>query len=537
MRRASWVIGGVLIAAAGLVGGIVLAVSARTRPIESRPTTSAPVERVREPAVAGLFYPADRKTLEKQVEGFLSRARSQSLGSVRALICPHAGYSFSGSTAAEAYKQLTGSKIETVVVMGPAHYAAFEGASIPHVHAYRTPLGSVRISPRAHQLAMKSPFVCNPKCKVQRPSWWRRASKALPPFGSDTPHTWEHSLEVQLPFLQKVLKDFELIPLVFGKVDPATAAKVLDKHVVDDRTVLVVSSDLSHYYPYDMANELDKRCTDAIVALDFREISRCEACGMKPILIVMHIARARGWKAKLLKYCNSGDTGGNKSGVVGYAAIAFYDSPRANPAPQTQPDPPRENVSADDREFLLKLARRALTQAVRKGAPLEIGPEEVPTHLREPKGCFVTLTVAGNLRGCVGHIYPREPLYKGVITNALNAALRDSRFSPVKPGELTKIQIEISVLTVPEPLNYESAADLVGELRPHVDGVVLRLGQQQATYLPQVWEHFPNKGVFLSSLSRKAGLSPDAWKQEGITILTYQAEAFKESETETSASH
>ena len=537
MKRATWAIGGVVLAAAGLTGGILVMARTDGGSADAPALSTALIERVRDPAVAGLFYPADRKTLVKQVEGFLAGTTSDSLKNVRALICPHAGYSFSGSTAAEAYKQLTGRKIKTVVVMGPAHYAAFQGASIPGVDAYRTPLGKVRVSAKAHQLAKKPPFARNPLCKVQRPQWWRRASKTLPPFGSDTAHTWEHSLEVQLPFLQKVLGEFELIPIVFGKVDPAAAAKVLNEHVVDDRTVLVASSDLSHYYPYEMAHQLDKRCTEAIVALNFRQMSRAEACGMRPILVVMHIARMRGWKAKLLKYCNSGDTGGNKSGVVGYAAIAFYDSPGSAPVPQSQPNRPGPSYSPGEREFLLKLSRRALTEAVRKGTPLEIDPGSVPAHLMEPKGCFVTLAVDGKLRGCIGQIFPRESLYKAVAANALNAALRDKRFALVKPEELGRIEIEISVLTIPVPLHYESSADLVGKLRVHTDGIVLRSGEREATYLPQVWDHFPNKGAFLSSLSRKAGLPPDAWSQKGVVILTYQAEAFKESETKTPVPH
>ncbi len=285
--------------------------------------------KVREAAVAGdgLFYPSDAMTLAGMIDGFLATVDAEPLDNLRGLICPHAGYRFSGPTAAYSYKQLLGRDVETVVVMAPSHYAEFRGASIPDVAAYRTPLGLLNLSPKAKELAKTPPFYCNPPCRVRRPSWWTLSPKKAPPPGEDTPHTWEHSLEVQLPFLQRVLKDLTIIPIVFAPeefIDVEAAAKLLVDHL-DEKTVFIASSDLSHFYSYNIAKQKDQACVKAICDLNIEAMRKQEACGRSPILTLMHIAKQKGWKTKLLDYRNSGDTSGQKSSVVGYAAIAFYE--------------------------------------------------------------------------------------------------------------------------------------------------------------------------------------------------------------------
>ena len=186
--------------------------------------------------------------------------------------------------------------------------------------------------------------------------------------------------------------------------------------------------------------------------------------------------------------------------------------------------------TSEDRRFLLNLARTTIQGVVTTGRLPEIDPTSLPSDLTEPKGCFVTLTKGGQLRGCIGHIFPREPLYRAVMDNARSSAILDSRFPPVQPEELDEIEIEVSVLTVPQDLRFESPADLLRKLRPNLDGVVLKVGQRQATFLPQVWEQLPDKEEFLARLTMKAGLRPSAWRESGTAILTYQVEAFKESE-------
>ncbi|NQT84076.1 AmmeMemoRadiSam system protein B [bacterium] len=319
MNWKSWlVIVGILAAAAAALG-----LTMKGKP--KREGKGSPQgDKVREAAVAGLFYPKEKDVLAAMIDSFLGSVGAPQVENVRGLVCPHAGYRFSGQTAAYSYKQLMGRDVRTVVVMAPSHYSLFRGASIPDVTAYRTPLGTVELSPKAKELAKIGPLVSNPPSQVRRPPWWRESPKKAPPVGEDTPHTWEHSLEVQIPFLQRTLKDFSIIPIVFGQVDAEKVARALVRKV-DAKTVLVASSDLSHYYPYDVARRKDASCTKAICDLDIERMKKEEACGKAPILTLMHIARQKGWKAKLLDYRNSGDTAGDKSGVVGYAAVVFYE--------------------------------------------------------------------------------------------------------------------------------------------------------------------------------------------------------------------
>jgi MEMO1 family protein len=484
---------------------------------EAAPSTNH-LLRVRTPAVAGLFYPAEAPALARMVDGLLASAPPHYVPHLKALICPHAGYPYSGPTAAIAYKTLAGRGIQTVVILGPSHYARFVGASVPDVDAYRTPLGTVPLSAKAQQLVKTGPFVLEAKGLVERPTWARQSSRPVPAAGEDTPDTWEHSIEVQVPFLQRVLKDFSILPAVLGDVDPESAARAL-AGVLDDKTVIVASSDLSHYHPYDEAKDLDNHCIGAILELKSDLMKTQEACGKLPIMTLINLARLKGWKAQLLDYRNSGDTAGDKSGVVGYTAIAFYE-------------PASEHYAAPERRCLLDLARRTLSCVTTNPSlsGFEVNARDLPPKLAETKACFVTLRENGELRGCIGHILPQEPLYQAVVDNARNAATRDSRFLPVQPGEAGKIKIEISVLTEPQPLNFSSPEDLLNKLKPNEDGVLLQIGSRGATFLPQVWEQLPDKAEFLNHLAQKAGCAPNDWRGRNVNVSTYHVEAFEESE-------
>jgi MEMO1 family protein len=486
--------------------------------------------KIRGPAVAGLFYPKAQSDLEKQIDEYLAEAKPQPVKNLHALVCPHAGYEFSGRIAASAYKQLVGRDFDTVIVLGPSHYARFQGAALSESEAYETPLGLIPISAKSAELAKLQPFAINPPCEVRRPDFWRQSPKDLPAFGEDRPDTWEHSLEVQMPFLQRTLKNFEILPVVYGEVDPQAAAKVL-MNFLDDRTLLVVSSDLSHYHPYDIAKQLDTGCVRSICNLDIEETAREEACGKVPILTLIEIARQKGWKAKLLDYRNSGDTSGKKDAVVGYAAIAFYDPDAKETAPpEKSRQSDRQEYSADQRKFLLELARKTITNVVNGENMPEADAAGLSENLRAKRACFVTLTKNNELRGCIGSIFPEEPLYRAVPSRARAAALEDPRFPPVRPDELKDIQIEISVLTIPRGLDFKTPDDLLQKLRANIDGVVLMMRNGQSTFLPQVWEQLPDKTDFLNHLAQKAGLAASAWRDEGTSVLIYQVEAFKESE-------
>jgi hypothetical protein len=500
----------------GRAAFLALLLSAGGCSARTEASRAEPPRRVREPAVAGLFYPGEERVLAKTVDALLEGAPAHHFPRLRGLICPHAGYSFSGQTAAIGYKTLVGRQIETVIVMGPSHYAFLEGACIPDAQAYRTPLGLVPISEKAQSLANTAPFGLEKPCPVQRPAWWAQAPKLAPERGQDTPETWEHSVEVQVPFLQRVAGRFKILPIVLGEVDPERIAKALAT-MLDDKTIVVASSDLSHYHAYNAAKELDSRCVQAICAMNTDDMKNQEACGKTPILALMHLAKIKGWKPQLLDCRNSGDVSGDKDRVVGYAAVAFVE-------------PEVENFAAPERKTLLELARRTLTTvAANPESPApEFDLKSLSPKLAEKRGCFVTLTKGGVLRGCIGHILPRESLYQAVIDNARSAALFDPRFNPVRPDEVGQIKIEISVLTEPQSLAFNSPDDLLGKLQPHQDGVVLRIGERSATFLPQVWEQLPDKLQFLEHLSEKAGCPPAAWRGQGTSVSIYHAECFQE---------
>ncbi len=188
------------------------------------------------------------------------------------------------------------------------------------------------------------------------------------------------------------------------------------------------------------------------------------------------------------------------------------------------------NLSEEQGKYLLSVARKTIKNALFPQEKEPIKEEGLPPVFYERRGTFVTLTEHGNLRGCIGHIVPQEPLIEGVKENAINAAFRDPRFRPLSPEEFDKIRIEVSVLTDPKPLDYTDAKDLLNKLRPGVDGVIIKKGFHQATFLPQVWEQLPDKQEFLSHLCMKAGLSPEEWKKGSLEVLTYQVQAFEEEE-------
>lgn len=271
--------------------------------------TQAPPSPVRRPAVAGMFYPAQPPLLRAQIEEYLAAARLPELpGPVRAVIAPHAGYIYSGPVAGYSFRALPDLQGRTVYLLGPAHYVPVRGVAAGTFRAMRTPLGEAPVATDvvADLIAAGEPV-----------------------HYDDEAHTPEHSLEVEVPFLQ-VLGDghFRLVPLLFGTVDPAHAAEALADRLAADATALVVvSSDLSHYYPYDTARRLDTAFLKALVVGDVAAVGRGEACGLLPILTLMLLAERLGWQPHLLDYRNSGDTAGDRQRVVGYGAVAYTQAP------------------------------------------------------------------------------------------------------------------------------------------------------------------------------------------------------------------
>ena len=257
---------------------------------------------VREPAVAGTFYPAEKTELEKMLNVFLEGERPKIQGKIRALLVPHAGYIYSGPVAGKAFRLLPPAKKETkVILLGPAHTRGFPGASVSRMDAWQTPLGNVAIHPDSKRII--GPEIQN----------------------IEEAHFQEHCLEVQLPFLQMTLGKFSIVPIIAGMTDPTALSKEIEKMMGRD-DLLVISSDLSHYLAYAKAKETDQKTIKAIMDLDVEEMDAIgDACGKTPILTLIEIAKKKKWTPRLLDYCNSGDTAGDPKRVVGYAAMVFSE--------------------------------------------------------------------------------------------------------------------------------------------------------------------------------------------------------------------
>jgi AmmeMemoRadiSam system protein B/AmmeMemoRadiSam system protein A len=439
---------------------------------------------VRPPAVAGFFYPADAGALARAVDGYLSDVGDpKQTPAPKAIIVPHAGYIYSAPVAAPAYAALraTADRIRRVVMMGPAHRVAVRGIAAPQSSVFRTPLGDV---------------------PVDRPAI--DAVAALPQVAlRDDAHREEHALEVQLPFLQRVLGDFALVPLVVGGAAPAEVAAVLERLWGGPETLIVISSDLSHYHDYATAQRMDRRAAGAIESLDLDGLDEDQACGRLPIQGLMTAARAHGLAVERLDLRNSGDTAGPRDRVVGYGSWKLTEQNGQKSAEES--DGVEHRIRPHARR-LLRAAAASLRYALRHGKVPEIDVAKYPAPLREKAATFVTLRHGRRLRGCIGTVDPVLPLAADAVTNTFGSAFRDPRFDPLERRELRGLGVSISILSHRRPLSFTSERDLLDRLRPGLDGLLLQNEERRGVFLPQVWESLASPRDFLSHLKDKAGI-------------------------------
>ena len=474
---------------------------------------------VREPAVAGTFYPGDAQTLGAMVDKHLAAAPAvpDLPGQPLAMICPHAGYVYSGPTAAANYKLLRPGQYARVIVLAPSHYSLLNGASTGDFTAFRTPLGDVPVDTGATAALRRCELVS----------------------GQNEPQAREHSLEVQLPFLQKALGQFSLVPLVVGNVtlrERDTLATAL-LPLWDERTLVVASSDFCHYGPsFDFEPfgrtdrehiaQLDREGIDRILALDaagfesYMSRTRNTICGQAPIGVLLRLAklRQRPPQPVLVAYTLSGDIEHDYEHSVSYAAIAFCEP--GGTAPQTR------LFNADEKRTLLEIARRAIEQVIVENVRKpHVDVRRLADHLMQPGAAFVTLTRDDELRGCIGTIEADEPLALCVANNAVSAATRDPRFSSVGPDELPLIHIEINVLS-PAYRVHGIEEFVIGK-----HGIILEKNGRRALFLPEVMvEQRWTPEETLAHLCLKAGLPHDAWRN-GCTLSCFETEAFGESDS------
>ncbi|MBI1394948.1 MAG: AmmeMemoRadiSam system protein B [Betaproteobacteria bacterium] len=450
---------------------------------------------VRHPAVAGTFYPADPAVLHRDVQRLLDDARPhRDEPPPKALIAPHAGYVYSGPVAASAYARIAPlrGRVHTVVLLGPTHRVPVRGVALPGATRFETPLGSIDVDTEAVRAIADLPQV----------------------VVSPEAHALEHSLEVHLPFLQETLGDFRLLPLAVGDASPTAVAEVLERVWGDEHTLVVVSSDLSHYLPYDVARRTDQQTVREVLALA-ADIDHAHACGATPVNALTLVARRRGLRLELLDLRNSGDTAGDRRQVVGYASIAAYADGGTT----------AKNATDDRGDTLLRIARATIARQL----GLSLTAREDSPFLRVHGASFVTLTREGALRGCIGSLEAHRPLVDDVKNNARSAAFLDPRFRPLSLREFDGIRVEVSVLSAQEPVAFSSEPELLSRLRPGVDGLVLEYAGHRGTFLPQVWDSLPDPAAFLGHLKRKAGLPADFWASD-VRVSRYTVEKWCETD-------
>lgn len=477
--------------------------------------------RVRDVAAPGMWFPADQAALSDMVDGFLKKVPDQDIsGKPVAIISPHAGFQYSGQVGAYSYKVLGTTKARRVIVLAPTHYEYLHGAYITDVDVYRTPLGDVPLDRGACVTLLGSPLVHSLAAERD---------------------TREHSVQNQLPFLQRTLTQFSIVPLVIGELegnDYETLAGLL-RPLLDDNTIIVVSSDFTHYgarfdfQPFkdnlgENIRKLDMGAVDRIVPLDFEGfqgyVGRTGAtiCGRVPIALMLKtLAGRKDLEGKLLKYARSGDATGEYDGSVSYVSLVI--SQKGVKTVTGAAD--EKYLSRDEEKTLLRLARQTVKLYLNERKVLDPGkdPEYTLTDkLKADGAAFVTLTKEGQLRGCIGHLVGIESLYKSVIHNAVSAATEDPRFPPMSAAEEKDVHIEISVMS---PL--KTITD-VNEIQVGKHGIVISKGFNRGLLLPQVaTEYGWSRTEFLQQTCRKAGLPRDAW-QQGATIQIFSAQVFGE---------
>ncbi|MEO0078187.1 MAG: AmmeMemoRadiSam system protein B, partial [candidate division WOR-3 bacterium] len=437
------------------------------------------VSMTRQPAVAGQFYPADPRTLTAMVDAMLADAGPAEIsGELVAIQVPHAGYPYSGPTAARAFKLLAGRDGVTVVMFGTSHRAFIQQAAVYARGAWRTPLGEVPVD---EELA---------RAILDGDNFFVESERA---------HAEEHSLEVQLPFLQRVLTSFRIVPIMFLRPSfeqCERAGRAVARACQGRNVVLVASTDLYHGESYAEGKRTDSVTVELLTRFDPAELhralseERAQACGGYAVVAMMVAARELGAdRATVLAQTNSNDVTGQQGGYcVGYSAVAFTGRPAVSQGPG-------DELSIAEQKSLLELARNTLETHVRTG---KVPPVTATTaRLAEKRGAFVTLHKHGELRGCIGYVEAVKPLYQAVSDMAVAASSEDPRFPPVTPDELDDIDIEITVLS---PLRRLSSPDSVVVGR---HGLVIRKGFHSGLLLPQVpVEQGWNREQFLAHTCR-----------------------------------
>ena len=452
--------------------------------------------KIKQPNVAGMFYPEDKEELISMLMDFASREEKSSPYFSRLIIVPHAGIVYSGALAAQGYKYF-GKNIKNIFIFAPSHYSRIFGCVVPDYDAFETPLGMIYINKK---------ITSSIGCEVNNEAFEK-----------------EHSIEIQLPFIQyfcrkeqicaenselctKEEPQVQIIPVLYGCTDYNVLKDTIARYYDNPENAFVISTDLSHFYPERESSRIDNYTAQMIETNNIASFDAEQACGAVGVCGAVSFAKEKNFSLIRVGLTNSAKMTGDSSRVVGYGSWFLYEGGK------------NDYIKEYFSDFVIDVCRKSILSGFHLG---DFTPAEYACVFEEAGAAFVTLELDGNLRGCIGSIIAHRSLIKDIMENAHSAAFRDPRFNPLTREEFDRVKISVSLLSQPERILFESEEDLLTKITPFEDGLIIRDGNYQAVYLPVVWEQLPDKQDFLNSLKQKAGLTPDYFSKE------FQAFKFK----------
>ena len=426
--------------------------------------------KIKQPSVAGSFYSADPKELKKQITNFAEHSKNYYENYTRAVIVPHAGLIYSGRLAYEGISQLD-KNIKNIFIFAPAHRVGFDGLALSSFDIWNTPLGNININQEINN-ELKEKFNAN------------FIDEDLAP---------EHSIEIQVPLIQTLFENVSIIPILIGKESPEKIKNIIEYYYPNKENGFIISSDLSHFLTDEKAKQIDTVTAQMIESGNIEEFQYQQACGALGIVGLSLFSNENNYSLIRIDMENSSSTTGDKTSVVGYGCWFLYEG-KTN-------------------DYLKKYYTKAILDLCKIAISSRFENKE--TQIKYPQvfnqlgASFVTLEKNNHLRGCIGSIIAHRSLILDIVSNAQNAAFKDPRFNPVEKSEVEQLQIAVSILSEPKKMNFKDEEDLLNQMRPNIDGIIIKDKGYQAVYLPSVWEQLPNKKEFLNTLKIKAGLSAD----------------------------
>lgn len=419
----------------------------------------------KKPSVAGTFYPNSKDKISLLVSDFKISTLEYPQFSSRLVIVPHAGYIYSGKTAFLGLSKLN-KEVRNIFVLAPSHKVYFHGIAVSNFDNFETPLGNVEVNRE-----IVNDLYRNYNCKR-----------------NDDAFKSEHAIEVQLPLLQSIFQEFKIVPIVIGDSTPQEVENIISRYYDDKTNAFVISSDLSHFLHDKDANKLDEHTADMIESKEINGFMYKQACNSIGILGAVKFAKKNDYNFIRLDMHNSSQTTNDKDSVVGYGCWVLSES----------------SVNSYIKNNYSEFVKKTCMESIKNNG--KYYPENCPDVLKQRGACFVTLEKQGMIRGCIGSIVPYRRLIDDIIQNAKSAAYSDPRFEPLRESEMSDIEIKISLLSIPSEINFKDENDLLEQIVPNKDGIIISDKNYRAVYLPSVWEQLPDKKEFLNSLKQKAGL-------------------------------